>query len=68
VGLGLVGLFSPLKTNQLFYLRLQVFIHFLFALMVIVFALKKVLSRFCGIIFAVTYIVAVWVLYYYNPA
>jgi len=68
VGLGLVGLFSSLKTQQLFYLRLQLFIHFIFALMVIVFALKKVLSRFYGIILVTTYIVVVWVLYYYNPA
>lgn len=68
IGLGLVGLFFPLKTQQLFYLRLQLFLHLIFALMVIAFALKKILSRFCGIIFVATYIAVVWILYYYNPA
>ena len=66
MGLGLVGFVFPLKTQQLFYLRLQLFMHFIFALVVITFALKKVLSRFVGVLFVVTYMAIVWLLYYYN--
>ena len=67
IGLGLVGLFFPLKSQQFFYLRLQLFIHFAFAFMVIAFSFKKVLSRLGGVFFVTTYIVSIWVLYHYNP-
>ena len=68
MGLGFVGLFFPLKSQQFFYLRLQLFMHLAFALLVIAFCLKKVLSRFCGILLVIFYMVIVGVLYYYNPA
>lgn len=67
IGLGFVGLFFRIKTQHFFYLRLQLFIHFIFALIVIAFAFKKVLSRFVGVFFVTVYMVIIWVLYYYNP-